>query len=55
MIGNMVRWRWRDVEHHIDVLNGLAYGDTGAIAANDEYSANITRLIPRPAKKARDD
>lgn len=55
MIGNMVRWRWRDVEDHIDVLNGLAYGDTGAIAAGDEYSSSILRLVPRSKKKAGDD
>ena len=58
MIGNLVRWKWRDVEDHIEAANGLAYGDTGAIAVGDEYSsslATVTRLVPRRSKKTTDD
>lgn len=46
MIGNLIRWRWTDIEFHIDRQNGLLVvrGDGRQIAEPDEYSADIEKI-----------
>jgi predicted DNA-binding transcriptional regulator AlpA len=53
-IGNLVRWRWIDVEQHIAQINDspLAAGDADDKGSEDEYSSAIKRFTPRASKEA---
>ena len=52
LIGNLVRWRWTDVEAHIAEQNGEAVGPANDGTGGDEYSDDLTRL--RKAKEKAD-
>jgi hypothetical protein len=51
-VGNLVRWRWTDVEQHIAAQNRLAEGSSGDNPEADEYSGDIIRLRAKAARQA---